>query len=304
MSIDFDGKVIAVSGAGRGLGREHVLLLASHGARVVVNDLGGSSSGSGSDASPADEVVDEIVAAGGTAVANHDDVADWDGGARLVQLAIDSYGRLDGLVNNAGILRDATLVGLAETDWDASVRVNLKGHVAPSHAAARYWRERFKAGETVRAAIVNTSSESGVFGNAGQSNYNASKAGIASLTETWARELARYGVRSNAVLPRARTRLTEGSFGSEGVTVKEGSFDKWHPGNISPWVAYLLSDQNEITGQVFVVGGGLVQRVRGWSLDAEWKLRSEERWTMEGLMGAVEAAGVPTNADRDTGFIR
>ena len=302
--VDLDGKVVAVSGAGRGLGREHALLLGSLGARVLVNDLGGSSSGVGSGSEPAESVAAEIRDGGGEAAANGSDVSDWKGGAEFVGQAIDTWGRLDALVNNAGILRDSMLVSLTEEDWDLSIRVNLKGHVAPSRAAAAFWREQSKAGENVSAAIVNTASESGVFGNVGQSNYNAAKSGVASLTETWTKELGRYGVRVNAILPRARTRLTEGTFGADAMAAGETAFDAWHPGNVSPFVAYLISDRCSWSGHVCVVGGGLVQRVSGWSIDRDWKLTRDARWSVDALADAIDERGEPSNEGRHTGFIR
>ena len=298
--MDLNGKVIAITGAGRGIGREHALLLASLGAHLVINDVGGSTGGVGQDAGPAATLVEEVVAAGGTAVANADDMADSDGAERLVAAAVDSFGRLDGLVNNAGILRDRTLVNLTDEDWDLSVRVNLRATFAPARAAARHWRDRSKAGEEVHAAIVNTSSESGVFANAGQSNYAAAKAGVASLTEVWHKELQRYGVRVNGILPRARTRLTEGII----PPAKEGKFDRNDPANVSPFVAYLLSDACSISGQVFLVGGNVVQRAAPWSLDAGWRLEGDGRWDVDALAKAVEAAGPPTNEGRDTGMVR
>ena len=204
----FEGRVTIVTGAGRGLGREHALLLASEGAAVVVNDLGGGTDGSGSDAGPAGSVVEEIVAAGGSAVANTDDVSDWEGARRLVQQAVDQFGRLDVLINNAGILRDRMLVNLSEDEWDVVMRVNAKGHAAPLRHAAAYWREQAKEHGSVSAAVVNTSSPSGLFANVGQSNYGAAKMAVAGLTMIAAKELGRYGVRVNTIAPAARTRLT------------------------------------------------------------------------------------------------
>lgn len=301
---DFDGRVIAITGAGRGLGREHALLLGGMGARLVINDLGATTKGDGLDASPAEDVAAAVRDLGGQAIVNGDDVSSWAGGQRLVDDAIAAFGQLDGLVNNAGILRDAMLVNLSEDDWDRSIAVNLKGHVAPARAAAAHWRDRAKRREQVAASIVNTASESGAFGNVGQSNYNAAKSGVVSLTETWAKELIRYGARVNAMLPRARTRLTEGTFGTGGMQANDGEFDAWHPGNVSPLVAYLLTLECELNGHVFVTGGGLVQRVKGWSLDNEWKLKQPERWTVNGLAAAIGERGAPSNADRNTGFIR
>ena len=203
-----DGRVAIITGAGRGLGREHALLFAAEGARVVVNDLGGAADGGGSDRTAAEQVVDEIAAMGGEAVSNADDVADWDGGQALIKSAIDTFGRLDVLVNNAGILRDRVLVNMSEDEWDSVVKVHLRGHFVPTRWAATYWREQVKAGEEVNASVIHTSSTSGLLGNPGQTNYGAAKAGIASFSIICAQELVRYGVRSNCISPAARTRLT------------------------------------------------------------------------------------------------
>jgi NAD(P)-dependent dehydrogenase (short-subunit alcohol dehydrogenase family) len=292
--------VIAITGAGRGIGREHALLLASMGARLVINDVGGGTDGEGRDQGPAVALVDEIVGTGGEAVANTDDMADSDGADRLIATAVENFGGLDALINNAGIIRDRMLINMTDDDWDLSVRVNLRATFAPARAAARHWRERSKAGDKVRAAIVNTSSESGVFANAGQSNYAAAKAGVAALTEVWHKELQRYGVRVNGILPRARTRLTENLMPAR----DENSFDEADPANVSPFVAYLVSDACEFSGQVFVVGGRLVQRAAPWSLDPDWRLEAEGRWDIMDLGEAVEKVGLPTNEGRDTGFVR
>ncbi|HEY1970490.1 MAG TPA: SDR family NAD(P)-dependent oxidoreductase [Pseudonocardia sp.] len=290
-----DGLVAVVTGAGRGIGREHALLLASEGAKVVVNDLGGSPDGTGQEASPADAVVAEIQAAGGQATASHHDVADEQGAADLVDLAISSYGQLDVLVNNAGVLRDQVLVNLTPQDWDVVVKVNLRGTYLVTHAAAGHWRARSKAGEQVSAAAVNTTSESGLFANPGQANYAAAKSGVATLTLVAARELKRYGVRVNAVAPRARTRLTEviGGKPVEAIQPREGKFDSWHPANVSPFVVYLASPDCELSGESFVVGGSRVQRVRPWQLDENWMLKGEGRWTVEALAKAVAEVGPP-----------
>src|SRR5712691_4855206 len=210
---NLEGKVAIVTGAGRGIGREHALALSRAGASVVVNDLGATLAGEGADATPAQQVVAEIEAAGGAAVANSDDVADFAGAERMVRQAIDSFGRLDILVNNAGITRDRMLVNMSEDEWDSVVAVHLKGHFAPTRHAAAYWRERSKAGEDVRARVINTSSPSGVFGNVGQANYGAAKAGIVGFTLIAAQELQRYGVTVNCLAPNARTRMTESAFG-------------------------------------------------------------------------------------------
>ncbi|HEY0448710.1 SDR family oxidoreductase [Actinophytocola sp.] len=286
-----DGQVAVVTGAGRGIGREHALLLAAEGAAIVVNDLGGAQDGTGAEGSPAQDVAAEIVAGGGRAVANGDDVADASGAQRIVDTALAEFGRLDIVINNAGILRDRVLVNLTEDDWDLVVRVNLRGTFLVTKAAANHWRGRSKAGEEVRASVVNTSSESGVFGNPGQANYAAAKAAVAALTQVAAKELARYGVRVNAILPQARTRLTEGAFG-DSLAAKDG-FDRWDPANVSPFVAYLAGSSCPISGEVFVVGGSRVQRVRPWERDPGWKLQTEGRWTVTDLEKAVADAGVP-----------
>ena len=257
------GKVAIVTGAGRGIGRAHALALAAAGATVVVNDLGGSLGGEGTDAEPAQEVVAEIETAGGEAVANGENVADFAGAGRLVQQTVDQLGRLDILVNNAGILRDRMIVNMTEAEWDAVINVHLKGHFCPSQHAAAHWRERSKAGDEVHGRIVNTSSPSGVFGNVGQANYGAAKAGIAAFTVILAQELGRYGVTVNCVAPNARTRMTEETF--DMGEAPEG-FDALDPANISPVVVALCADEAQgITGQVFHVWGGAVSRLQGWT---------------------------------------
>jgi NAD(P)-dependent dehydrogenase (short-subunit alcohol dehydrogenase family) len=288
-----EGKVAVVTGAGRGIGREHALLLAAEGAKVIVNDLGGGPDGTGSAASPAENVAAEVTAAGGEAVANCDDVADSAGAQRVVDQALTAFGRLDILVNNAGILRDRVLVNIEDGDWDLVVRVNLRGTFLMTRAAGRHWRGQSKSGSPVPAAVVNTSSESGVFGNPGQANYAAAKAAVASLTQVAAKELARYRVRVNAILPQARTRLTTAAFGDALSAKADASFDRWDPANVSPFVAYLVSPACEITGEVFVVGGSRVQRVKPWERDSVWKLTTEGRWTVADLEKAVAEAGVP-----------
>ncbi len=287
-----DQQVAVVTGAGRGIGREHALLLAAEGAAVVVNDLGGAQDGTGSEAGPAQDVAGQIRAAGGRAVANGDDVADAAGAQHIIETAISEFGRLDILVNNAGIIRDRMLVNLTDDDWDIVLRVNLRGTFVMTRAAANHWRDRSKAGEQVRAAVINTSSESGVFGNPGQANYAAAKAAVAALTQVAAKELARYGVRVNAILPQARTRLTESTFG-EALAAKDGAFDRWDPANVPPFAAYLAGPQCPISGEVFVVGGSRVQRLRGWERDPGWKLQTEGRWTVAALEKAAEAAALP-----------
>jgi NAD(P)-dependent dehydrogenase (short-subunit alcohol dehydrogenase family) len=263
-----DGRVAVITGAGRGIGREHALLFAREGASVVVNDLGGANDGSGADAGPAQEVVDEITATGGTAAANTDNVATWDGAAALVSQAIDTYGRLDIVVNNAGILRDGFIAGLSEEQWDSVIAVHLKGHIAVLRHAAAYWKERSKAGEQVAAAVINTASASGTFmPNAGQVNYGAAKAGIAAMTLVAAQELERYGVRVNAIAPIARTRLTLATPGMGAIfatPVAEGEFDAFSPANISPLVAYLATEKCPHNGKLFGVQGGAIQELAGW----------------------------------------
>jgi NAD(P)-dependent dehydrogenase (short-subunit alcohol dehydrogenase family) len=300
MSPSLEGRTVVITGAGRGIGREHALFLASHGAQLVINDLGGGADGMGSDTGPAQQLADEVVAAGGVAVANDDDAASSEGAQRLIDTAIEAFGDLHGLVNNAGIIRDRTLFNMTDEDWDISIRVNLRGTFAPARAAARYWRDRSKTGQPVSGSIVNTSSESGVFANAGQSNYAAAKAGVAALVEVWHKELGRYGVRVNGILPRARTRLTEQLIGAP----KEGRLDRWDPANIAPFVAYLVSNACPFSGQVFLVAGGVVQRARPWSLDAAWKLEHDGTWDLDGLIAAAAGAPTPMNEGRDTGIVR
>ena len=280
-----DGKVAIVTGAGRGIGRGEALLLANEGAKVVVNDLGGAREGEGADKTPAQEVADEIIAGGGEAVANYDDVASWPGAESLVGQAIEDFGKVDILVNNAGILRDGMSFNLSEQDWDSVIRVHLKGHFAPSRFAAVYWREQSKAGQPVAGRIINTSSESGLFGNAGQSNYAAAKAGIASMTIVLARELQKYGVTVNAIAPRARTRLTETVAGADQLmAAKEGEFDAWHPDNMAPLIGFLASDAAaDVSGQVFVMWGDHVYLMRGWSLANELDAGGK-RWTVDELI--------------------
>src|SRR5437763_15662060 len=245
-----DGRVAIITGAGRGIGREHALLFAAEGAKVVVNDLGGTRDGSGADAGPAQEVVDEIRAAGGEAVANGDDVADWEGAQRLINTAVETFGDLHVLVNNAGILRDRMLVNMTIDEWDAVIKVHLRGTFAPTRWAAAYWRERIKAGETNDARIINTTSSSGIYGNVGQTNSGAAKAGIASFTVIAAKELGRYGITVNAVAPGALTRMTENlGMGRAAADRKPEEFDARAPENIAPVVVWLGSPESkDITG--------------------------------------------------------
>ena len=280
-----DGRVVIVTGAGRGIGREHALLLASEGAKIVVNDLGGNVDGSGSDAGPAQEVVDEIKAMGGEAVANTDNVTDWEGGQRMVNAAVEAFGDLHVLVNNAGILRDRVLVNMTEAEWDSVIAVHLKGHFVPSRWAASYWREKFKeTGEQVKACIINTASGA-MLGNPGQTNYTAAKAGIASATIVMAQELSRYGVRANCLAPVARTRMTlqTPGLGERVAAPDDGSFDLYDPANVSPLVAYLATEDCPFTGGVFHIGGNEVGLYGGWSLTEEKILATDGRWTVEDL---------------------
>jgi len=276
-----DGRIAVITGAGRGIGREHALLFAAEGARVVVNDRGGGNDGAGADAGPAQDVVAEIVAAGGEAVANVDDVTSWDGAAGLVAQAVDAFGGLDVVVNNAGILRDGFVASLSEADWDAVVDVHLKGHFAVLHHAAAHWRDRAKAGDEVRGSVINTASASGVtVPNAGQANYGAAKAGIAAMTLVAAQELERYGVRVNAIAPIARTRLTVATPGmgavfAAGVQDATGH-DLFDPSNISPLVAYLASAACPLTGRVYAVQGGAIQELTGWSVARQ--IETEGPW--------------------------
>jgi NAD(P)-dependent dehydrogenase (short-subunit alcohol dehydrogenase family) len=284
------GRVAIITGAGRGIGREHALLFASEGAKVVVNDLGGSADGTGADASPADQVVREIVDAGGEAVANHDDVTDWEGARRLVDTAVEAFGDLHVLVNNAGVLRDRMLVNMSEEEWDVVVKVHLKGHFAPLRHAAAYWRDQSKAGSEEKRSVINTSSTSGLFGNIGQTNYGAAKMGIGALTIIAAQELARYRVRVNAIAPAALTRLTAGLGGP--VSENSGEGGPMDPANISPFVAYLATEHCPINGRAFFVFGGQVHLFQPWAIVD--KVETEGRWTVEDLeIQAARLADVP-----------
>ena len=282
-----DGKVAIVTGAGRGIGREHALALAAAGARVVVNDLGSSAAGEGSDQTPAQQVADEIASAGGEATANYDNVADFQGAENMVKQAIGDFGRLDILVNNAGILRDRMLVNMSEEEWDAVITVHLKGHFAPTRHAAAYWREQSKAGNQLNGRVINTSSPSGVFGNVGQCNYGAAKAGIAAFTLIAAQELARYGVTVNCLAPNARTRMTEATFGA--LPKPQEGFDALDPVNISPVVVALCSDEAQgITGQCFFVYGGLINVLKPWDVGSV--LQHEGRWEPAALVAKLKEA--------------
>jgi NAD(P)-dependent dehydrogenase (short-subunit alcohol dehydrogenase family) len=288
-----EGRVAVVTGAGRGIGREHALLFAREGACVVVNDLGGSTSGTGADRGPVQLVVDEIRAAGGRAVANGSDVTSFIGAADLIQQAVDEFGTIDVLVNNAGILRNAYLAGMDDAQWDATVEVHLKGHFAPLRHATTYWRSRAKAGQPVKAAVINTTSASGtIFPVPGQANYGAAKAGIAALTQVAARELERYGVRVNAIAPMARTRLTEGVPVIDMLFAEPDdpdAFDAYHPANVSPLVAYLATESCPITGKVYIVQGGAIQELAGWH--AVHTTETEEPWTIDEIAQRLAAWG-------------
>ncbi|MFI7388801.1 SDR family oxidoreductase [Streptomyces sp. NPDC049813] len=280
------GRVVAVTGAGRGLGRAHALAYAAEGARVVVNDLGVGLDGSPAADSPAAQVVREIEAAGGTAVAHGGDIATGAGAASLVDTALDAFGRLDTLVNNAGFLRDRMLVNLADDDWDAVLRVHLTGHFLPLRQAAAYWRAEAKAGRTVSARVVNTSSGAGLAGSVGQGNYSAAKAGILGLTLVAAAELARYGVQVNAVAPAARTRMTEATFAAT-MAAPPGGFDAMAPENVSPLVVWLGSGAAGagVTGRVFEAEGGRITVMEGWRPGPS--VDKAGRWTPAAVGGAV-----------------
>jgi NAD(P)-dependent dehydrogenase (short-subunit alcohol dehydrogenase family) len=293
-----EGRVAIVTGAGRGIGRAYALMLAEQGAKVIVNDLGGDRDGTGVDASPAQQVVDEITAMGGEAAVNGSDVSDFAAAKEMIQQAVDTFGGLDVVVNNAGILRDRMLTNMTEEEWDLVIDVHLKGHFVTSRFAAAYWRQRSKdTGAPIEAAIVNTASESGLYGNAGQVNYAAAKAGIASMTIVMARELERIGVRVNAIAPVARTRLTEAVAG-DFMNVKEGEFDRFAPENaaaIAVWLASPLAAG--VSGQVVKVMGGQAQLLRGWrpiteaTDDVVWSLESIEA-NRDALLGKLDT-GVP-----------
>jgi NAD(P)-dependent dehydrogenase (short-subunit alcohol dehydrogenase family) len=290
-------RVAVITGAGRGLGREHALLLAAEGALVVVNDVGGSVDGVGSDAGPAASVAEEIRTAGGEAIANTDDISDYDGAGRLIQTAIDEYERVDVLINNAGILRDRFTVNMTIDEWDAVIRVHLRGHFCTLSHAAAHWRARSKAGEQFDASVINTASPVGLtVPNPGQLNYAAAKAGIAAMSQVAAAELFRYGVRVNAIAPSARTRMTVETPGLEAMMAKPESpdaFDAMDPANVSPLVAYLASAACTETGQVLAVRGGSIRRLAPWGAGDEI-LALDRRPTVEEVAAAFSRhAGRP-----------
>ncbi|GAS88002.1 SDR family oxidoreductase [Mycolicibacterium brisbanense] len=283
-----EGRTAVITGAGRGIGREHALLFAREGASIVVNDLGGSNAGEGADEGPAHEVVDEIVAAGGRAVANTDNIATWDGAARLVAQAISEFGGLDVVVNNAGILRDGFIAGMDESQWDSVIAVHLKGHFLVLRHAATYWKEQSKAGNQPNAAVINTASGSGLtVPNAGQVNYGAAKAGIAAMTLVAAEELERYGVRVNAIAPIARTRLTLATPGMGALMgePEEGEVDLFSPANISPLVGYLASEKCPLTGKVYAVQGGAISELAGWH-DVK-TIETDGLWDIDDIAGRL-----------------
>jgi NAD(P)-dependent dehydrogenase (short-subunit alcohol dehydrogenase family) len=278
-----EGRVCAITGAGRGIGREHALLFASEGARLVINDLGGAPDGTGADLSAAQAVVDEI---GSDAIAHTDDISTWEGARTLVETAVQSFGRLDVLINNAGILRDAFIGSMTEEQWDAVIRVHLKGHFAPLRHAVDHWKRRAKAGEEVRAAVVNTASGSGTYlPNPGQANYGAAKAAIAALTLVAAAELGRYGVRVNGIAPVARTRLTLATPGPLGEIFRQevapGALDPYDPKHVSPLVAWLASEDCPLTGQLFAVQGGSIQPLTGWTVGDP--ITTDGDWTIDNI---------------------
>jgi NAD(P)-dependent dehydrogenase (short-subunit alcohol dehydrogenase family) len=295
MGNSLEGRVAVITGAGNGIGREHALLFAREGAKVVVNDLGGNPDGTGADASPAQRVVDEIVAAGGEAVANHDDVADFRGAGSLIAQAVDTYGKLDVLVNNAGILRDAFLHNMTEQEFDVVLRVHLKGHWSTLRHATDHWRARAKAGQDVRGSVINTASASGTFlPNPGQANYGAAKAAIAALTLVAAAELPRIGARANAIAPVARTRLTENVPGMVGELMKkpedQDAFDAFDPRHVSPLVAYLATAECTVNGKLFAVQGSGINLVTNWTVGEG--ITTDGDWTVQLIAERLGSAAV------------
>lgn len=300
-----EGRVVVITGAGRGIGREDALEFARQGAKVVVNDLGGEVDGTGSSTGPAGEVVDEIRAMGGEAIANGEDVSDYDGAGRLIRAAIDTFGRLDTLVNNAGILRDRMVVNMTPDEWDAVIRVHLRGTFCPSHHALEYWRERSKAGETNDARIVNTSSPSGIYGNVGQTNYGAAKAGIAAFTIIASQEVGRYGVNVNAISPGALTRMTQDlGMGQRAAELPAGEWNPLLPENVAPIVVWLGSSESKgITGRVFNVMGGHLSVAEGWvegpAVDKEGRWDPAELTDIVPELVAKAASNAKMNGRRD-----
>lgn len=280
-----DERVVIVTGAGRGIGRAHALAFAAAGAKVVVNDLGASLGGEGVDLTPAQEVVAEIVAAGGEAVVNGDDVSDWDGAGRLVAQAIEEFGGLDTVVCNAGIVRDRMLVNMTIDEWDAVMRVHLRGTFCPVRHAIGYWRDQHKAGMPRTARIVTTSSGAGLFGSVSQANYSAAKAGIAGLTIVAAAELDRYGILANTIAPSARSRMTEDAFAEMMAKPEEGAFDAMDPANISPLVVWLGSAACEVSGRAFEIAGGELSIADGWQHGVPLDKRA--RWEPDEIGAAV-----------------
>ena len=264
-----DGRVVIITGAGRGLGREHALAFAAEGAKVVVNDVGASLQGDGNDMSPAQEVVDLIRANGGEAITNGDDIADWDGAGRLVQSAIETFGGLDTVVTNAGIVRDRMFVNMSVDEWDAVIRVHLRGTFCPVKHAVDYWRAESKAGRPREGRVVTTSSGAGLHGSIAQTNYSAAKAGIATFTINIAAELGRIGVNANSIAPSARSRMTEEAF-AEMMAKPESGFDAMDPANISPLVVWLGSGDCNVSGRIFECAGGLISLADGWQIGAEF----------------------------------
>lgn len=298
--MELEGRVIIVTGAGRGVGRAHALLFASEGASVVVNDLGGNPDGTGADLTPAQEVVEEIRANGGKAIVNGDDISDFDGAKSLVQAAISEFGTLHGLVNNAGILRDRAMVNMSIEDWDAVVKVHLRGHFCTTRHAGEFWRDQAKAGVDLKPAVVNTTSVVGLFGNFGQANYSSAKGAVAALTLIANMELSRYGVRVNAISPFAKTRLTGADETSE-----IAPDDPLNPANAAPFVGYLLTETCPISGKVFYVGGGDVRLIRPWSFvegaAVTRDLADRGPWSISELRNASEPlalAEIPWEMDR------
>jgi NAD(P)-dependent dehydrogenase (short-subunit alcohol dehydrogenase family) len=295
-----DGRVVIVTGAGRGIGREHALFFAQEGAHVIVNDHGGANDGSGGNTTPAEEVAAEVRARGGQAIANTDDVSSWSGAEQMVATAIEVFGDLDVVVNNAGILRDRTLANMTEDEWDSVIAVHLKGHFAPTRHAAAYWRSEHKAGRGKRRNLVHTSSTSGLFSNPGQANYGAAKSGIATMSQIAAKELQRYDVVSNCIAPGARTRLTLATPGLEEImAAPDVGFDNWDPANVSPLVAYLSTDDCPFTGETFYVKGGVIKRVKSWEMAD--RIEKSGAWTVEELADAMApmAQKPPVVADMD-----